>query len=295
MLGDNCPCYKAFRRESEKQIGEEEYSGDDSENETQYLNLPWKRDSDIGEADRVYFEDDLPLSKHYQQYGCNVEKIKYPYSEHVSKQFHDRMQGQNNAYNLPCRFLPELNPKYDRCSEHQNKFSMDESDLVLISKNTIVYSVLSDRVFDIPVFARRTVAAPGTNGCKCLLQVDGNRWLLWHDRKGRMIDYEFLNFYLHFKVKGKGICEAWSSRVESLAANNYESTLTRQVFTKACLGFQSRLEFPENVFVCDECTLNCKYLLFDGKVIGPNKHKVDHLQEEDDEYGEHIENIVGKK
>ena len=104
-----------------------------------------------------------------------------------------------------------------------------------------------------------------------------------------MIDYEFLNFYLHFKVKGKGIYEAWTSRVESLAASNYQSSLTYESFHKACLGFEGRLEFPTDVFVCDDCTLACKYLVFDAKVIGPNKHKLDHLHEEDDEDDEHME------
>ena len=288
MCGDACPCYKAFREETEKKVVAEG-DIDDSDDDSETVNFPWTRDSESNPAENVYFEDEVPLSKHYQDYGCNLEKIKYPYSENMSNQFFERMQGETNAYNLPLRLVPELNPRYDKCSKHQNKFSSDESDLIMVSKNTIVHSVLSDKVFDVPVFARKTLATPGTRGCECLLQVDGNKWLLWHDRKGRMVDYEFLNFYLHFKVKGKGIYEAWTSRVESLGANNYESTLTYKSFQRACLGFEGRLEFPADVFVCNDCTLDCKYLVFDAKVIGPNKHKLDHLHEEDDEDDNHIE------
>ena len=35
--------------------------------------------------------------------------------------------------------------------------------------------------------------------------------------------------------------------------------------------------------VCPDCTLSTLYLVFDGKFVGPNKHAIDHLDEEDHE------------
>ena len=98
--------------------------------------------------------------------------------------------------------------------------------------------------------------------CKCLLNVDGNKWLLWHDRKGKMIDYSFLNLYLHEKVKGQGILATWTARADTMISSNYKTSLSYQTFQKACLGYESRLEFPPDTFICDHCGKNPDYLPF---------------------------------
>ena len=41
--------------------------------------------------------------------------------------------------------------------------------------------------------------------------------------------------------------------------------------------------------VCPDCTLSTKYLVFDGKFVGPNKHAIDHLDEEDHEDNDGME------
>ncbi len=41
--------------------------------------------------------------------------------------------------------------------------------------------------------------------------------------------------------------------------------------------------------VCPDCTLSTKYLVFDGKFVGPNKHAIDHLDEEDHEDDDGLE------
>ena len=66
MCGDACPCYKAFRKETEKQLDEGDTSDSDEDGET--VTLPWTRDSESNCTGNVYFEDELPLSKHYQEY-----------------------------------------------------------------------------------------------------------------------------------------------------------------------------------------------------------------------------------
>jgi hypothetical protein len=67
----------------------------------------------------VNFEDELPLHEHYQEYGCNIEKILYPYTEHLSESFYIRNQDGNERYNLPEQFIPEINENNKNCSRHQ--------------------------------------------------------------------------------------------------------------------------------------------------------------------------------
>ena len=185
------------------------------------------------------------------------------------------MQGEGDIYNLPDQLLPDICENI-KCSKHKNEFSAEATDLFLMSQNTVIYRTLSDKILDVPVYARRTKKLPGEKRCRCLLQVDGHKWLLWHVGKGRMVDYAYLNFYLHQKVKGKGILEAWASRNESFESNNYKSSLTLKTFQRATFGYENRLEFPSDAFICDDCTIATKYLVFDGKVVAPNKHAIDH-------------------
>ena len=203
------------------------------------------------------------------------KKIKYPYSEDIAQQFYERMQGEGDVYNLPKQLMPDICENM-KCSKHNNEFSTEATDLVLVSKNTVIYRVLSDKILDVQVFARKTKQIPGEKRCQCLLQVDGHRWLLWHVGKGRMVDYAYLNFYLHQKVKGKGILEAWTTRNSAFESNNYQSSLMFKTFQKAAFGYENRLEFPPDAFICDDCTLSTKYIVFDGKVVGPKKHAIDH-------------------
>ena len=205
----------------------------------------------------------------------NMGVILQRYSEDIAQQFYDRMQGEGDVCNLPKQLMPDICENM-KCSKHNNEFSTEATDLVLVSKNTVIYRVLSDKILDVQVFARKTKQLPGEKRCQCLLQVDGHRWLLWHVGKGRMVDYAYLNFYLHQKVKGKGIYEAWTTRNSAFESNNYKSSLMLSTFQKAAFGYENRLEFPSDAFICDDCTLSSKYLVFDGKVVGPKKHAIDY-------------------
>ena len=118
--------------------------------------IAWTHESRSEKLNEVNFEDELPLHEHYQEYGCNIEKILYPYTEHVSESFYIRNQDGNERYNLPEQFIPEINENNKSCSIHQNEFSDEESDLIKISENIIIHGVLSEKVFDIPVYARKT-------------------------------------------------------------------------------------------------------------------------------------------
>ena len=80
----------------------------------------WKRD-------HVYFDEDLPRHVHYEEYGFNMAKIKYPYTEDIAQQFYDRMQGEGDVYNLPQQLMPDCQNM--KCSKHNNAFSTDEADL----------------------------------------------------------------------------------------------------------------------------------------------------------------------
>ena len=238
-----------FRKQTEGKRDCDEES-DDSDESDETPTFPWTRDIQNKKRDYVYFDEDLPRHVHYEEYGFNMAKIKYPYTEDIAQQFYDRMQGEGDVYNLPQQLMPDCQNM--KCSKHNNDFSTDEADLVLVSKNTVIYRVLSDKILDVEVYARKTKKIPGEKHCKCLLQVDGHKFLLWHVGKGRMVDYAYLNYYLHQKVKGKGILEAWTSRNESFQANNYNSSMMFRTFERAAFGYKNRLEFPPDTFVCPD-------------------------------------------
>ena len=100
---DACPCYKALREEIKKKKSDDGDESDEDECET--VEVPWTRESETNRGENIYFEDDLPIGDHYQNYGCNLEKIKYPYDDQMSKNFFDRMQGGTLAKKLPKRLV----------------------------------------------------------------------------------------------------------------------------------------------------------------------------------------------
>ena len=155
ILGDDCLCYKAFRKETEGENDSEEDNDDTDESCDETPIFPWTRDIQNKKRDQVYFDDDLPLHEHYEEYGCNLAKIKYPYSENIAQQFYNRMQGEGDIYNLPDQLLPDICENI-KCSKHKNEFSAEATDLVLMSQNTVIYRTLSDKILDVPVYARRT-------------------------------------------------------------------------------------------------------------------------------------------
>jgi hypothetical protein len=69
---------------------------------------------------------------------------------------------------------------------------------------------------------------------------------------------------------------AWTTRNSAFESNNYQSSLMFKTFQKAAFGYENRPEFPPDAFICDDCTLSTKYIVFDGKVVGPKKHAIDH-------------------
>ena len=62
-------------------------------------------------------------------------------------------------------------------------------------------------------------------------------------------------------------------------AAGMKSNLRLTVWYKAVKGFTSRLRFSKKTFICPSCTELPPFLVFDGKQLGPQKRKVNHIHE----------------
>lgn len=79
--------------------------------------------------------------------------------------------------------------------------------IVKESQTMILYSELNERVFEIPVYSRKSLGP-----CRCLLRVDGTKYLIWNLGQGRFIDFPVLYSYLHKWVNsGLKIFAMWKS------------------------------------------------------------------------------------
>ena len=104
----------------------------------------------------------------------------------ISKKKLDRIRGN---YNLPEMLIPEYieSMKY----KHGSQFKSNNDNLYRESTNFLLHSELSEQIFSIPVFARRSVGP-----CKCLQNVDGTKFLIWNLGNRRFIDFTLLHSYM---------------------------------------------------------------------------------------------------
>ena len=222
-----------------------------------------------------HYDEVEAQNKYNHKYGNNFNKIIYPFKMDPETQaaWTRRLDGQ---YDLPEEIKPEFIEGFS-CTKHKSTFDPNDDKMVQNSKNIIIYTETSERIYNIVTFARKTIG-----GCKCRQQADTHSLLLWHVGKGKMIDYMFLSCALHnMRANGtpkNGLLRARSERLNSIGV---KTSLTYQTFSRAANGFVSRLEFHPSLktFSCPKCGTAPKYLVADGKSCGPTKRKTQHLHE----------------
>lgn len=70
------------------------------------------------------------------------------------------------------------------------------------------------------------------------------------------------------------------------------------LFTQAVINFASNLEFLKSDWTCEQCgegTDTPRYLVCDGKMLGPTKRKLMHLKELDRHEGDQNHSCQGSK
>ena len=183
----------------------------------------------------------------------------------------DRLKGNHN---FPPMMIAECED--GQTCVHDRPFCSSNENLHRESSNLVLYTELSEQVFDIPVYARRTVGP-----CKCLKRVDGTKFLIWNLGQGRFVDYTFLYSYLQKWVNsGLKIFALWKSVRDSSLFAGISCTLTYKDLHRSICGFFNNLEIDfKTAFSCPVHGVSPKWIVSDGKNLGPLKRRVEHLKE----------------
>ena len=96
------------------------------------------------------------------------------------------MRGDNN---FPEVMIAEYKEEL-KCT-HGREYVRSNDNLYRESDRIVIYSELGEKVFNIPVYARRS-----SGSCKCLQRVDGTDFLIWNLGQGRFIDFPLFHSYL---------------------------------------------------------------------------------------------------
>ena len=161
---------------------------------------------------------------------------------------------------------------------HGYSFSASNKNLVRESQNMILYTEQNEKVFDIPVFSRRS-----SGPCKCLQRLDGTKYLIWNLGQGRFIDFPVLYSYLQKWVNsGIKIYAMWKSIYNSAMSSGISCTLKYDDLHRSICGFMNNLDIDfQRAYQCPTHGTSPKWVVADGKNVGPLSRRVNHLKELD--------------
>ena len=174
------------------------------------------------------------IKQHQKLFGYNFEKLPYPIKE--NKEFQKKwIERINGNYNFPPVFVPEVGEVL--VCIHGYAFSESDGNLVRESENIILYTEQNEKVFNIPVFSRRSLGP-----CKCLQRLDGTKYLIWNLGQGRFIDFPVLYSYLQKWVNsGIKIYAMWKSIYNSAMSSGISCTLKYDDLHRSICGFMNNL------------------------------------------------------
>ena len=177
-------------------------------------------------------------------------------------------------FNLPEVLIAEY--KEDTKCKHNIQCSANNDNLYRVSTNMILYTELIEQVFNIPVYARRSLGP-----CLCLSRVDGTRFLIWNLGQGRFVCFTLLHSYLQkWANTGMKIFALWKSITNSAVSAGISSTLQYADLHRSICGFINNLKMDwKKVFSCPTHGNSPPWIVSDGKNMGPLKRRVDHLKE----------------
>ena len=234
-----------------------------------------RHDVEEDDLSEDHYMKELPDHIRGRLYGYNFKNILYPFSDSESQQsiWLERMKG---CVNIPKQLIPELN-ETSKCV-HNAPFNCSNESLVRESLNLCLYNDLGERVFDTEVYARPTVGP-----CSCLQRFDGHDLLIWNLGLGRFVDYTLLLGYLHkWRVSGISMHGLYRSIVDCAESCGVSCSLTYSDIHRAVSGFFNNLTFDTvKAFSCPTHGTSPRWIVSDGKALGPLKRKVMHLSELD--------------
>ena len=172
-----------------------------------------------------------------------------------------------NSVSFPPRIVPDPDPAIT--CVHNNHSSSQPYDLYGLDEPDGEHFIkLSE---NIKVFAEKQEMIGDTGKvCKCYQQADCDKFKLWNMAASRMLSYGLLLDYLHlYSRDGTAMNAFFESRSDKFTSVGWKSELRYDIFQRAVCGFFHQLKFPENTFICPNCKTNPKYLVFDGKCMGP--------------------------
>ena len=163
----------------------------------------------------------------------------------------------------------------EKC-KHDKRFSSSNDNLYRESNNFVLYSELDEKIFDIPVFARRSVGS-----CNCLQRVDGTKFLIWNLGQGRFIDFTLLYSHVQKWVNsGMTIFALWKSIKNTAMSCGISCSLTYNDLHRSICGFINNLDIDfKKAFSCPTHGNSPTWIVSDGKSLGPLKRRVSHLKE----------------
>ena len=233
---------------------------------------------EIEEQDMTYNDHYLKLPPNHVRgrlYGHNFKAITYPFcdSPHQQQLWLERMSG---VVNLPDQLVPEFE-ETNEC-KHNEAYSSHDEDLVRESENLCLFNELGQRIFSTKVFSRPTVGS-----CKCLQRYDGHELMIWHLGKGRFVDYTLLLSYLHkWRASGISMYAMFRSIVDTAESCGVTSSLKYPDIHRSICGFFCNIQFDVlKAFSCPNHGTSPRWIVADGKALGPLKRRVEHLMEFD--------------
>lgn len=264
---DKCPC---FRKYSHMKRSNECEEANEDVNEVVEDPLPW--DKITHSLPTAHYDAPIPLEEYYNEYGTNLEEIKYPIGRDKQMQKLLRRRMSSGIFDLPKQIIA----KYDGHSKckHSNKFDPEKKEI--ISQNVIIHTDKTEQLFDVAVYGLQTEYVHGERPCNCIYKPDCNYLLLWHLGGGEMVDYLTLfGFIQEFCHGGLPMDTFWKSREAAFKSMGLKSSsLKKENWNKAVRGFVNCLQYSKDIWICPHCKDTPPYLVADGKFLGPAKRKV---------------------
>ena len=263
-----CEHFKIFQQWNDRNDGDLIH-----DNDLAYNPIPDEEEEELGYADHYLIHP--PDHTRGKLYGFNFQPILYPISRSPSQQIMmvERMSG---IFNLPAQLIPKFDKS--KVCKHGFNFTDSEHAIVLVSDKLSLFTEIGQRFFSSKVYSR-----PSSGPCKCLQRYDGHEIFIWNLGHGRFVDYSLLYSYL-FKWRSSGLSISAMFRSLKDLADSCEVTvdLNYQDLHRSICGFMCNLSFDiEQAFSCPEHGTSPKWIVADGKAIGPLKKRVKHLQELD--------------
>ena len=184
---------------------------------------------------------------------------------------------------LPAEFKPSFDPSLT--CKHGIGFDPNDQNLIKKYDQVTIYNESSESLHNIPMYARRTIG----DDCRCVVLPDCHEFLLQNVGGGKLVCYLFILSCANSWGNSTPYNAKIMTRADNFSSIGLKTTLTMQLMNTAVSGWISNLEYLKSDWVCDRC---CKkhngeigdtprYLVCDGKSMGPASRRVDHISELD--------------